>query len=88
MGSPKILGPNLVNPTFPPPPNAKPAWDAAQASAMATTVENIYKQEEKEKEQYKTVLMQKDHEIAQAWKIPEGIWPKQFKNMENKPMKL
>ena len=58
VSSPKVLGPNLVTPKHPPPPNARPARDAAQADAMATTVEKIYEQKEKEKEQYKAVLMQ------------------------------
>ena len=69
IGSPQILVPNLINPKPPPPPNARPARNADQADAMATQVEKIYQQKEKEKEQYKAVLMQKENEFAQAKQI-------------------
>ena len=69
MGSPQILGPNLINPKTPPPPNARPARDADQADAMATQVEKIYQQKEKEKEQHKADLMQSD---AKGQRITTG----------------
>ena len=90
VGSPKILGPNLVNPKPPPPPNATPARDAAQADAMATTVEKIYQQKDKEKEQDKAVLMQKNNEMAQAREKQRELdqskadHQEHLKNMENK----
>ena len=90
-GSPQIFGPNLINPKLPPPPNARPARDADQADAMATTVEKIYKQKDKEKEQYKVVLMQKDSEIAQVtskfqreFDQSKADHQEHLKNMENK----
>ena len=48
-GSPKVLVPNLVVPKPPPPPNARPARDPAQADAMATRVEKIFQQKEKKR---------------------------------------
>ena len=47
MGSPQILGPNQINPTPPPPLNARTAWSADQVDAMATKVEKIYQQKDK-----------------------------------------
>ena len=91
MGSPQILGPNLINPKPPPPPNARPIQDADQADAMATQVEKIYQQKEKEKEQYKAVLMQQDSKLAQVKeKVQRELdqskadHEEHFKNMENK----
>ena len=66
MGSPQILGPNQINPPPPPPLHARTAQNADQADAMATKVEKIYQQKEKEKEQYKAVLAQKESELAEA----------------------
>ena len=41
MGSPQVLGPNLINPKPPPLQTARAIRDAEQADAMATQVENI-----------------------------------------------
>ena len=66
MGSPQILGRNQINPPPPPPLHARIDQNADQADAMATKVEKIYKQKEKEKEQYKADLAQKESELAEA----------------------
>ena len=46
--------------------HARTDQSADQADAMAIKVEKIYQQKEKEKEQYKAVLAQKESEIAEA----------------------
>ena len=58
---------------------------------MATQVEKIYQQKEKETEQYKAVLMQKENELAQAKdKIQREVdqskedHQEHLKDMENK----
>ena len=56
----EILGLNQSNPPPPPPLHARAGQNADQADAMATKAEKNYQQKEKEKEQYKAVLAQKE----------------------------
>ena len=66
ISSPRIFGPNQINPLPPPLQHARPAQSADQADAMAIKVEKLHQQKEKEKEQYKAVLAQKESELAEA----------------------
>ena len=66
VSSPQVLGPSGVNPKLPPPPVGRPEQNAGQSDAMAIHVEKIFQQKEKEKEQFKVVIKQKEAELAQA----------------------
>ena len=66
IGSPRIFGPNQINPPPSPPQYARPAQSADQADAMDIKVVKVHQQKEKEKEQYKAVLAQKESELAEA----------------------
>ena len=63
--SPQAFGPSTTIPLPPPPPQGKSVHGADQADAMAIRVEKMAQQKEKEKEQFKAVLKQKDDELAQ-----------------------
>ena len=52
--------------TQPSPPNGKPIQGTDQSDAMAMKVERMAQQKEIEKEQFRTVLKQKDDELAQV----------------------
>ena len=66
VSSPQVLGPSGVNPKPPPPPVGRSEQTTRQVDAMAIQVEKIFQQKEKEKEQFKMVLKQKEAELAQA----------------------
>ena len=91
IGSPRTIGPNQINFPPPPPQHARPVQSANQADVMAIKVEKLHQQKEKEKEQYKAVLAQKESELAEAKeKFQRELDQKQaehrehFKKMESK----
>ena len=90
VGSPRIFGPNQINHPPPPPQHARPVQRSDQADAMAIKVEKFHQQKEKEKEQYKAVLVQKESERAEtkdnvqkAFYQRQGEHREHFKNMES-----
>ena len=70
IATPKVLGPRQLPPT--PPQPARQARNAEQSDAIAAQVEKLHRQREKEQEQYKAVIAQKEVDVPETkarWQI-------------------
>ena len=63
-GTPQVLVPRQLFSTPPQPP--RPARNAYQFDAMAVRVAKLHQQREKEREQYKADIVQKEMEVAET----------------------